>query len=161
MTTDETADGTVAEVSVRTDDSDEWERTAIATARVTGTDGPRRVWRRYEALPRHNDVVAPDAIDVEDGLVERPDEVHVHTKWYETDEPPEDDGDENRAASPPTSGDESDESDEYLRDAHETWRPEDPTVLGDPDAFRAAVRDHALATLGATADPTDPEPTEE
>lgn len=152
MTTDEPADGTVAEVSVRTDDSDEWERTAIATARVEGADGPLRAWRRYEALPRHNDVVAPGEIDVEDALVERPDEVHVHTKWYETGEAPADAGEEDEAAAPSTSGG---EPDEYVRDAHETWRPDDPAVLGDPDAFRAAARDHALATLGAAADPAE------
>lgn len=146
MTTDERADETVAEVSVRTDDSEEYERTAVATARVEGPDGPLWVWRRYEGLPRHNDVVAPDAVDSEDALLERPDEVHVRTKWYEADDAPAD-GADAEGADPGDDG-----PDEYVRDAHETWRPDDPAVLGDPDAFRVAAWEHALATLGS--DPT-------
>lgn len=158
MNTDEPADGTAVDVSVRTDDGDEYERTVIATARVEGTDGQLRVWRRYEALPRHNDVVAPDAIDVEDGLVERPDEVHVHTKWYEAAVSTEDGGGNEESGADPAGADAA--AGEYVRDAHETWRPDDPAILGDPDAFCAAARDHALATMGAAADPTSDESAE-
>lgn len=144
MTNDDDSDVTVADLAVRPDESDEYELVAVATARVDGPDGQATVRRRYEALPRHNDVVDRTAVDVNDELVDRPDVVHVHAKWYAGD----------RRSS--EGGDDGEDGSTYLRDAHETWRPDDPTILADAAAFRDAVREHLLATVeecyGATSE---------
>lgn len=113
-------DVTLADVDIEQVDSREYDRAVVATATVTGPEDGIDVRREYEALPRHNDVVDRTDPNVDDELVDRPDEVHVHTTLA-------DDG-------------------EYAGDEHETWRPEDPSVLGDPTAFRAACREHFRAT---------------
>lgn len=111
---------TLADVALEQTDSREYERAVVATATLEGPAGRVRIRREYEALPRHNDVVDRNATNVDDELVDDPDAVHVHTTLRE-------DG-------------------EYRGDAHETWRPDDPAILGDPSAFRAAARSHLRET---------------
>lgn len=123
MSPEDPAGATSVDVSLRPVESSEYELAVEATAQVQGSAGEELLRHRYEALPRHNDVVATGTPDANDALVDRPDAVHVHTRYY--------DG----------------ETEEYEGDAHETWRPDDPTVLSDPSAFRAAVRDHVLDSL--------------
>ena len=115
-----------ANVTVTPASSREYEFSAVATADVSSGDGAFRLRRRYEGLPRHNDVVDLDAVDSNDELVDRPDAIHVHTTVFAVD----------------------DDREEYLLDEHESWRPPDPAALGDDDAFLAACRDHHLAGIG-------------
>lgn len=105
-------------------ESREYERAVAATARFDGSQGPLSIRRTYEALPLHNDVVHPEGADSNDELLDRPDAVHVHTRYYR----PEDD------------------RETYFLDRHETWRL-DPAVLGDAGRFRAACERHHLADL--------------
>ena len=107
-------------------DSAEYEYAVVASATLDGPRGPVVVERRYEGLPRHNDELDRDAVDSNDDLVDRPDAVHVHTRFY--------------AAG----------RERYLGDEHASWRPEDPSMLSDADAFREACRAHFLDALPAT-----------
>lgn len=104
----------------------EYERAVTATARLDGPAGTLSVRRTYEALPFHNDVLDPEGADSNDEFLDRPDAVHVHTRYYRPGEDRED----------------------YVRDRHETWRL-DPATLGDPTHFRAACERHHLADLAA------------
>lgn len=114
----------VEDVGIEAVPSREYERSAVAVATVDGPAGRLRVRRRYEALPRHNDVVDRPAIDSNDEYVDRPDAVHVHTRLYAVD-----DG-------------------AYVLDDHDTWTPEEVSVLGDADAFLAACRAHHVGDVG-------------
>lgn len=96
--TDEPAPTTdVSAVEVRPVASQEYELAAVATATIDGPTGEVHIQRGYEALPRHNDVVDPDAVDSNDQLVDRSDAVHVHTQFF-------------------TGG----ETEEYVLDSHDT-----------------------------------------
>lgn len=121
------------ESDLRDAESREYERSVAATVRLSGPAGPLVVRRTYEALPFHNDVVYPEGADSNDALLDRPDAVHVHTRYYRPDEDDE-------------IGD--DEGDDYFLDRHETWRL-DPATLGDPARFRAACERHHLADLAS------------
>lgn len=105
-------------------ESREYERAVAATVRLDGPAGFLAVRRTYEALPFHNDVVHREGADSNDELLDRPDAVHVHTRYYRPGE----------------------RGDEYFLDRHETWRL-DPATLGDPAHFRAACERHHLADL--------------
>jgi hypothetical protein len=105
----------------------EYERAVAATARLDGPAGPLVVRRTYEALPFHNDVVHPEGADSNDAFLDRPDAVHVYTRYYRPDE----------------------EGDDYFLDRHETWRLDDPAILGEPAQFRTACERHHLADLAA------------
>ena len=117
MTRPGDADVTVGDESISAVDSDEYDFAVAVSATLDGPAGPLRLKRRYEALPRHNDVLDRDAVDSNDELVDRPDAVHVHTRFY------------------------AGTDDDYLGDAHEVWRP-DASALVDADAFLAACREH-------------------
>lgn len=112
-------------------ESVEWDLSVTASARLTGPRGTLRIDRRYHGLPRHNDVVDPDAADSNDELLDGPDELYVHSKYYLV-------GD-GRA-------------DDYFLDRHETWRPDDPDAIADESAFLAACEAHHLADLAAEYD---------
>ncbi|WP_227355235.1 hypothetical protein [Haladaptatus salinisoli] len=113
-------------------ESSEHEFAMRATATVDGPEGRLTVRRQYDALPYHNDVVYPDDPDSNDERVERPDEIHVHTKFYAASDDP----------------DEADEAD-YFADVHETWTPEDAAVLGDEDELARRCTEHHLADPAA------------
>ena len=125
MTPDD-ADVTVADLTVTPVDDREYDFAVVARATLDGPAGPLRVRRRYEALPRHNDVLDAAGADGNDELVDRPDAVHVHTKFYAGD------------------------GESYLGDAHDGWLPPDRSVLGDADAFAAACRDQFRSSAAAT-----------
>lgn len=114
--TDHGTDVTVADLTVERVDSDEYDYAVAVRARLDGPSGPRAVRRRYEALPRHNDVLAGDAVDSNDELTDRPDEVHVHTRYYD--------------------------GEAYRGDRHDAWRPTDASILSDEERFRDACREH-------------------
>lgn len=112
---------------LRAAENREYERAVAATARLDGPAGPLVVRRTYEALPFHNDVVHPEGADSNDELLDRPDAVHVYTRYYR----------------PGRAGD------DYFLDRHETWRLDDPAILGEPERFRAACERHHLADLAS------------
>lgn len=114
----------VRSLSVTPGDDREYERAVSAEATLTGPRGEVRIDRRYEALPRRNDVVAPEAVESNDELLAAADAVHVYTKWFV-------DG-------------------SYVRDDHETWEPADPSVLADDVAFETACREHVERTAART-----------
>ena len=101
----------------------EYELAGEATATVDGPDGELTIRRRYEALPRHNDVVYPDGVDSNDEFVDRPDAVHVHTKCLRS----------------------TDEDEEYLLDVHDTVRPDDISVLAGTESFLEVCRERYFA----------------
>lgn len=113
-------------VEITAEPSREYGHAAVATATIHDCGEEFRVRRRYEGLPFHNDVVDPDAVDSNDEMIDRPDEIHVHTRVSTVDA----------------------DRETYLVDQHETWRPPDSTALGDGGAFLAACREHHLAGLG-------------
>lgn len=117
MTRDSDPDVTVDDLTVDAVDTPEYDYAVVARATVDGRSGPLVLERRYEGLPRHNDVLDRDAVDENDELLDRPDAVHVHTTFY------------------------GEDGDEYLGDDHDAWIPEDPSVLRGEEAFRAAVRE--------------------
>ena len=96
-------------------ESDEYEFAMEATATVEGPEGRLLVRRRYEALPYHNDELYPEGADSNDERTDRPDEVQVHTRFYAL-------SDEGSPDDP-----------EYFGDEHDSWTPERPEALGDPD----------------------------
>ncbi|WP_227375880.1 hypothetical protein [Haladaptatus halobius] len=112
-------------------ESSEHEFAMRATATIDGPAGRLAVRRQYDALPYHNDVVYPDGPDSNDERVERPNEIHVHTRFYAV----SDDSDDDEA--------------EYFADAHETWTSEEPTVLSDADELARLCTDHHLADPAA------------
>jgi hypothetical protein len=83
----------------------EYDFALVTVSTVDGPDGKIRVCERFEALPRHNDVVAPIAVDSNDVLVARPDKIRIHTKCYRLYETP------------------GESEERYLFDRHETWHP--------------------------------------
>lgn len=120
------ADVTISDLTVDGVDSREYDYVVVVRATVTGPSGPLVVERRYEGLPRHNDVLERDAVDENDELLDRPDAVHVHTKFYG-----------------------GSEGDAYLSDAHDAWLPEDRSVLSEAMTFRDASREHFENTAAA------------
>lgn len=120
--TDNDTDVTVGDLTVDGVDSREYDYAAVVDATVSGPSGQIVVERRYEGLPRHNDVIEPDVVDENDRLLDRPDAVHVHTKFYADD-------------------------DRYLGDAHDAWVPADRAALSDEGAFRDACRSHFETTV--------------
>lgn len=103
----------------------EYEFACRARLLLDGPAGPVLVVADYQALPRHNDVVAPGAVDANDELLDRPDAVHVHVRWHGL----------------------VDGRWSYLRDAHESWRPRPASVLESADRFEAACRAHLLGDV--------------
>lgn len=121
MTDEGAAETAITDVTVQLVPTSEYEVAAVATAVVHGPAGAVRIRRRYEALPRHNDVVDSGRVDSNDQLVGRSDAVHVHTRLYDVEEGA------------------------YLRDAHDTWTPDRLSILEDPETFLAACRDHHVS----------------
>lgn len=113
------------DVCTRAVDSREYELAVVVAATIRGPDGALRIRRRYEALPRHNDVVDPESIDSNDEYVDRPDTIHVHATYRV-----------------PRGG-----RDEYVSDEHDLWRPADLSSFGSPEAFLDACRSHHLAHI--------------
>ena len=118
------------ESGLRDVENREYERSVAATARLDGPAGPLVVRRSYEALPLHNDVVHPEGADSNDEFLDRPDAVHVHTRYYHPNE-------------------DEDGEDDYFLDRHETWRLVDPATLGDTERFHTACERHHLADLAS------------
>lgn len=115
--------------SIQPVESREYELAVATMAHLQGPAGGLTIRRTYEALPRHNDECYRDGADSNDGLVDRPDAIHVHTRYYR----PEREG----------------ETETYFLDRHETWRLDEPGVLGDAERFLAACADHHLTDLSA------------
>jgi hypothetical protein len=110
----------VQSLSITPGDDTEYERAVQVDATLTGPRGEVRIDRRYEALPRHNDVVDPGAVDSNDELLAQADAVHVYTKWFV--------------------------DDAYVGDDHDIWEHADPSVLTDDAAFTSASREHVERT---------------
>ena len=122
------ADGIdVVESGTERVESSEYGFAMEATAIVEGPAGRLLVRRRYEALPYHNDDLYPEGADSNDGRTDRPNEIHVHTRFYTS------------------SGDDSGHDSDYFGDAHESWMPERAAVLGNPDELANLCRAHHLA----------------
>lgn len=115
-----TDDVRIGDVTVRHVDTREYDFAVVASAVLDGTAGLLHLERRYEALPRHNDVLEREAVDSNDELLDRPDAVHLHTRYYG-------------------------ERGDYLGDAHASWRPDRSALVG-PGAFLDACRDHFRET---------------
>lgn len=114
----------VTDLSIEPGQNREYELVAVVTAEVDGPEGPLRLHRRYEALPRQNDVVEGDEVDSNDEYLDRPDEVHVHTQYATADAPGQ-----------------------FFLDAHDTWRPGDTAALQAGEPFLDACRDHLEADV--------------
>lgn len=125
MTDDDPGDVTVLETKTAPAESAEYDRAMTAEATVTGPQGPVRVRRRYNALPRHNDVVERSGADSNDELLARADEIYVHSKFYTV----------------------TDDEEEYFRDRHDTWRPTDSRAIGSEATFLELCRDHHRRNL--------------
>ena len=105
--------------------STEYDFAMAATVRLAGTHGTLRIRRRYFARPRHNDVIEWTGADSNDELLDRADELYVHSKYYAV------------------TGD----GDEYFLDDHATWRPADTEALAEETAFRDECERHHCANL--------------
>ena len=107
--------------------STEYDFAVAASVTLAGTHGTLRIRRRYYARPRHNDVVEWAGADSNDELLDRADELYVHSKYYAV------------------TGD----GDEYFLDDHETWRPTNPRALAEEAAFLGECRAHHIRGLPA------------
>lgn len=119
----------VLESDVRGIESREYELAAVATVRLDGPFGERSIRRSYEALPRHNDTVHREGANSNDDFLDRPDAVHVHSKYYRF-----------------AGGEET-----YLGDRHEIWQV-DLDRLVDAELFLATCEDHHHADLESEYD---------
>lgn len=124
---DESAHVVVVGSETTPTNSVEYDYSMAATATVSGPRGTLRIHRRYHALPRHNDVVETGGSDSNDELLDRADEIYVHSKFYAVTE----------------------ETDEYFLDRHETWQSGDPETLSNEETFFEVCGSHHLANVRA------------
>ena len=107
--------------------STEYDFAVDASVTLAGSHGTLRIRRRYYARPRHNDVVEWTGADSNDELLDRADELYVHSKYYAV------------------TGD----GDEYFLDGHATFRPTDPRALAEEASFLDECRAHHIRGLPA------------
>lgn len=123
--TDPASDVAVLESETTPTESTEYDFAMTATVALAGTRGTLRIRRRYYGRPRHNDVDEWTGADSNDELVDRADELYVHSKYYAV----------------------TRDGDEYFLDGHETWRPTDRDALAEEAAFLEECRAHHTADL--------------